>query len=461
MFADRHGGDDRTIYVRRVYVMNNIVHTSSMTDICTANSNKGGPDIISDGLGGAIISWRDHRNDNWYEIYAQRIDASGNNLWNADGMPIPSQNMVPNGEGGAIIIVSALPLNARGIDKAGYIVWATYDGWPDNVQQWVNSALPVSDGAGGAIFPWIQTLDYDHYEIYAQRLDNSGNIQWNTGVLCGLSAGITSELRIISDGSGGAIIAWTEQNSATKLYAQRVDTSGKTLWTSNGVSIKTISDYLLDFQIISDGSGGAILAWEQEHEIYTQRVDTSGNILWKPEGIAACTTDTYQREPRLVSDGSDGVIIVWEDYRSGRNIYAQRVDDSGNILWDSEGVYISHFRGDLLNLQIVSNGSGGAIILGEEGERYPDLPDIFVEIVDSNGQVAQSENTVYPGPHLRTLKPEPRNTYPNKPMQHSQGPEPPNRLIDTSVLIIVIVAAIAVAFVIFLTVRLLARKRNN
>jgi len=408
VFADRHGGDDRTIYVRRVYVMNNIVHTSSMTDICTANSNKGGPDIISDGLGGAIISWRDHRNDNWYEIYAQRIDASGNNLWNADGMPIPSQNMVPNGEGGAIIIVSALPLNARGIDKAGYIVWATYDGWPDNVQQWVNSALPVSDGAGGAIFPWIQTLDYDHYEIYAQRLDNSGNIQWNTGVLCGLSAGITSELRIISD-----------------------------------------------------GSGGAILAWEQEHEIYTQRVDTSGNILWKPEGIAACTTDTYQREPRLVSDGSDGVIIVWEDYRSGRNIYAQRVDDSGNILWDSEGVYISHFRGDLLNLQIVSNGSGGAIILGEEGERYPDLPDIFVEIVDSNGQVAQSENTVYPGPHLRTLKPEPRNTYPNKPMQHSQGPEPPNRLIDTSVLIIVIVAAIAVAFVIFLTVRLLARKRNN
>ncbi len=32
---------------------------------------------MSDGSGGAIIAWQDYRSDDNYDIYAQRVDASG------------------------------------------------------------------------------------------------------------------------------------------------------------------------------------------------------------------------------------------------------------------------------------------------------------------------------------------------------------------------------------------------
>ena len=36
----------------------------------------------------------------------------------------------------------------------------------------------VSDGAGGAIFTWIDFRNNDNYDIYVQRVDNNGNALW-------------------------------------------------------------------------------------------------------------------------------------------------------------------------------------------------------------------------------------------------------------------------------------------
>jgi len=92
-------------------------------------------------------------------------------------------------------------------------------------------------------------------------------------------------------------------------------------WVEDGVPICTATDYQGRPQSVSDGAGGAIIAWTDDRssnlDIYAQRVNASGTMLWTTDGVAICTTPGNQSDPHLVSDGAGGVIITWEDRRSG------------------------------------------------------------------------------------------------------------------------------------------------
>ena len=90
-------------------------------------------------------------------------------------------------------------------------------------------------------------------------------------------------------------------------------------------------------QLVSDGAGGAIIAWEDWRSgayIYAQRVDANGTVLWTTNGVPICTAEDGQRYPKLVSDGTGGAIITWWDSRSSHlgDIYAQRIDSNGTVL---------------------------------------------------------------------------------------------------------------------------------
>ena len=82
--------------------------------------------------------------------------------------------------------------------------------------------------------------------------------------------------------------------------------------------------------IVSDGSGGAIITWQDyrngNNDIYAQRINAGGTVQWTLNGVAICTETHSQTYPTIVSDGSGGAIITWQDDRNGNNdIYAQRI----------------------------------------------------------------------------------------------------------------------------------------
>ena len=53
--------------------------------ICTATDDQRYTEIVSDGSGGAFITWRDSRNGVLNDdIYARRVNSSGNVLWAAN-----------------------------------------------------------------------------------------------------------------------------------------------------------------------------------------------------------------------------------------------------------------------------------------------------------------------------------------------------------------------------------------
>jgi hypothetical protein len=143
---------------------------------------------------------------------------------------------------------------------------------------------------------------------------------------------------VTSDGRGGVIVTWWDYRVGGDVYAQRINSAGQVRWASNGVLLGAASLHTQPVGIIGDGSGGAIVAWQgfrgaTGYGIYAQRVDSTGVVKWTANGVPICIPPgpAPESNPALVSDGSGGAIIAWEDTRSGTSdIYAQRVTAAGS-----------------------------------------------------------------------------------------------------------------------------------
>ena len=193
--------------------------------------------------------------------------------------------------------------------------------------------------------------------------------------LCGAGVSRGAEWpQITTDGSGGAIVTWTDyRGDECDIYARRVTATGEALWTANGVKLRGagVSGNAFYPQITTDGSGGAIVTWHDyssgKSDIYARRVTATGEALWAAGGVklrgAGVSGDAHS--PEITTDGSGGAIVTWQDSRSGKwDIYAQRVTATGEALWAANGVELrgAGVSGDAFYPQITTDGSGGAIV---------------------------------------------------------------------------------------------------
>ncbi|MFM2376531.1 MAG: hypothetical protein RLZZ165_1628 [Bacteroidota bacterium] len=378
------------------------------TAVCTATGSQYGSRIIPDGSGGAIIAWVDTRNGS-LDIYAQRINAAGVVQWTANGVGIctaAGEQSTPiitsaDGYGRAIIAWvdkrSGTPdIYAQRINAAGVVQWPANGVGICTASEEQYRPIITSDGSGGALIAWSDFRNDTLYsDIYAQRINAAGVVQWTSGGL-GIStaSGHQEVQRVTSDGSGGAIIVWEDYRSgASDIYAQRINATGVVRWTANGVAICTATADQSYVKMISDGFGGAIIAWDDprigttNYDVYAQRINAAGVVQWTANGVAIGTAADNQRAPNLTSDGSDGAIIAWWDRRSGTNIdiYAQRVNAAGVVQWTANGVATCTAPGDQVSIELTSDGSSGAIIAWEDlrSGNY----DIYAQRVNAAGVV--------------------------------------------------------------------------
>ncbi|MBN1163211.1 MAG: T9SS type A sorting domain-containing protein [Candidatus Krumholzibacteriota bacterium] len=293
VWQDYRSGVRFDIYAQRIDAGGTVLWTADGIPLCTATNNQIGQQLISDEAGGAIVTWYDYRGGG-SDIYSQYVDASGTVQWTKDGIPICQA-----------------------------------------IQDQFNPQI-VSDGAHGVIITWYDYRGGSNYDIYAQRIDASGIIQWmaNGVSLCSAS-GSQYEPQIASDGAAGAIVSWYDtRNGAYDIYAQRIDASGAVQWTPDGVPLCMAPSHQMQPQLIPDGVGGAIATWYDDRgsdrNIYAQRINSSGIAQWTGNGVPLCTATDYQCYPQVTSDGEGGAIITWEDNRGGdRDIYAQQIDSQG------------------------------------------------------------------------------------------------------------------------------------
>lgn len=379
------------------------------TPVCTEPQFQNSPANVSDGSGGAFITWSDNRDYpiSGSDIYMQHISSSGFNLLANNGIVVCNagdiQNLpaiIEDGSGGCIIAWldrrtgSYYNLFAQRIDAAGNTLWTANGEQLTFLTTNIERLQMIPDGNGGAIISW---MDYrnggGNIDIYAQRINASGVTQWATNglVVCNASAN-QIEQNLVTDGAQGAIITWIDRRNDEDVYAQRINASGAAVWTANGVAVGAANDYQRYPEIISDLSGGAVITWEDWRngsslrDIYAQRVDASGNILWTLNGNMVCNANNSQVVPKIVPGVGGEAIIAWTDYRTNinyNNIYMQRLDLNGNALYTTNGVFLTTGTATKTLLNLLSDGNNGALLTWRDQE-------VYAQRILANGQHAWS-----------------------------------------------------------------------
>jgi hypothetical protein len=102
--------------------------------------------------------------------------------------------------------------------------------------------------------------------------------------------------------------------------------------------VSTASGAQLAPYIVSDGSGGAIIAWMDNrsgtYQVYAQKINANGVTQWTANGVQLAPNPGVQGIGGMVSDGQFGAIVLWIDQRAdGGDLYAQRISGGGITMW--------------------------------------------------------------------------------------------------------------------------------
>ena len=393
--------------------------------------------IVSDGSGGAVIAWSAYPSEpDWrlapgqcqipYVTHVTRVEAEGNILWQKEVRAF--DHMISDGAGGAIIATDyGRTLFIIKIDPDGKFPWGEDGVYVYREEYQDNSLQLAGNDAGGAIIIWQELLSEPGPEphrpkttgrIFAQRINAEGSLPWGQdGVLLYTTPEevYSDEAKVASDGSGGAIVVWhrwprgrVESGMPEALLldicAQRVDADGNILWQPNGVPLgitKGGGRVPHGPLVVGDGSGGAIIIWEDLRKglasIYAHRVDTEGKIKWQPGGKEVCYIKTNASFwPRTaVSDGSGGAIIACsykEAETNERGLLVQRVDAAGRGLWPGFGIVVT---GSDHTAHVISHdGYGGAIVGWGSGKSMFKSERSYVQKIDSEGKLLWGEEGI-------------------------------------------------------------------
>lgn len=434
------GGTPGDIYARRVDAQGVPLWTADGVAICTATDEQIGPRIVADGFGGAIIAWQDARDigTTGYDLYAQRVNASGMPLWTAGGVPVVTAasdqmnlSICSDGSGGAIVCwwdtrpgPGGTGMYAKRLDAA---TGAAVAGWGANGNK-LNTGFTsagestiASDGAGGAIAVWADSrFPAGLVDLFAQHMTASGTVAagWPAGGdSVSAFAGPQYGARAIPDGNGGVIVTWHDGRATGAIpppydiYAKRVPGTGGTApgWTIGGNPICVVAGDQSGPVLVSDGSGGAIITWTDSRagvsDIYAQRITASGAIAvgWLAGGEPLCTAAGPQSSPSIVSDEAAGAIVVWRDNRVAGamgDCYGQHIVASSALApgWAADGNPITTATGDQVAPSTTwpfaaADGNGGAIVTWTD-LRVAGSADIYVQNIGRYGVLGNPEPVI-------------------------------------------------------------------
>lgn len=361
------------------------------------------PQLVADNAGGAITAWQDYRNGDG-DIYVQKTGATGIPQWTPNGVAVCVASrdqwmpqMTEDGSGGTFI---AWQDNRSGNDdiycqrvgSSGSVAWTS--GGIIICGEANNQYEPriIGDGNAGAIIVWIDYRSGTNADVYCQRINSDGVPQWGSeGVVVCNSAEAQLSARITGDGSNGAVIAWQDFRNGSAnpdIYCQRINSAGAAQWTASGVAVCNAGDKQENPQIVSDGSGGAVIVWQDNrlgnYDIYCQRMDSAGNAQWVANGLVICNAVNNQYLPQAARDAGGGFVFAWEDKKENNDdIYCQKTDSSGAVAWTVNGVAVCDETGHQNGVQIVADDSGGIVVVWEDYRRGN--ADIYCQKINSSG----------------------------------------------------------------------------
>jgi len=226
-WSDFRAGD-YDIYTQRVSADGAPQWTTNGVATCTSASDQLTPAICSDGAAGVIITWSDFRSTTDFNIYAQRQGPAGGIIWTVDGIVMNNNvayaqtepQIISDELGGAIMTWTdyrtgvLADIYAQRVSSTGAVQWtATGVTICTAGGDQIKSQL-VSDGNNGAYITWEDHRNSGNADIYVQRIASNAALNWSANGVAVSDANYDQlNPTIVSNGDDGALVVWQDFRS--------------------------------------------------------------------------------------------------------------------------------------------------------------------------------------------------------------------------------------------------------
>ncbi len=368
-------------------------------DSNTDNSaNKVISSVLSVEAGNTFVAYRAERSIGDHDIHLQKIDSKGavhwdNALFTGDDRRANVIGMVNNENNGVFIAWEVLaPEDGKegphhfdrniimNVDAQGQIQ-RRQDLFEKGMQM-------VNDGMGGVIIAWATEDDFR-----VLRENGPGSTLWAQTIT---SSG--TGLKLAAGENGESFILWNNRDNPY-FVAQKLGADGQVLWGQEGmpegVRIKHLDTALPpEPQIISDGSGGAIVSWAEvtgggmPSYVWVCWVGDEGQVL-NAEPVRELTS-TVNTQIRVATDRQLGVIVVWEDHRNGMALYAKRNNPLSSFLPPENGVPVCSGLPEVSpRFEAIGDGKGGVVVAWIDGDHK-----LYAQLLDPFGEKQWGDNGI-------------------------------------------------------------------
>ena len=140
--------------------------------------------------------------------------------------------------------------------------------------------------------------------------------------------------------------------------------SAQIQWQENGIPIRS-GDYVRWYKCAVPIDSDVIYFWSDarrgDEDLWAQRLDEYGNKVWSEDLLICGEIDRQEAVDCLVNDDKT-VIILWNDLRNqvfNGDIYAQKIDEDGDILWQENGVSVCSDSSYPEDINVITDGLGG------------------------------------------------------------------------------------------------------
>lgn len=337
--------------------------------------------------GGFYISWFDNSTGG-YDVYLQRLDAAGNEMWAHNGVLVADRDFSSTQDYGLGVDSTGNALLAFRDDRGGPtdIQITVTKVLPDGSMPWGPGGVQVSSGSAFVAAPHVSgTSDGNlvvawssDFDVMVQNLDADGAPQWGGGITFTPPSG---ELFAASDvhdsGAGTAIVSFIHRigsfGAPIHIRAQKLAAAdGASLWDADHVAV--FSGGSLQFgnfpPFVSDGAGGAVFAWYTSSpslQVRVQRILSNGTEAFASQGVEVSTNATRVRVgPEAAFNlATQETFVAWTEQTSNQSqdgVYAQKLDATGVRQWTDDGKALMPISTDqVFDVGILTIGDGAMV----------------------------------------------------------------------------------------------------
>jgi len=312
------------------------------------------PKLAPTGDGGFYVSWFDN-SAGGYDVYLQRLDADGVELWAHNGILVADRSYSSTQDYGLSIDTAGNALLAFNDDRGGTESVTVALVSPAGIMPWGSAGVQVASSAtaffgppavtgtsdGDIVVAWSQDND-----MVAQKLDPSGAPLWGAGVLFHPTTGSYFVSDLHASEAGTAILSFVTFSART-LLAQKLGSDGSLLWAAEHVPV--FDGGTLQYgnfpPFVTDGAGGAVFAWYSSSpalQCRVQRVLANGSEAFAHNGVEVATTASRVRvspSAAFLPDTGE-TYVFWteaDEYQTVWGVYGQKLDASGARQWTDGG----------------------------------------------------------------------------------------------------------------------------